>query len=159
MVGSPCHGAARRRRPASGRRRGRDLCICRRVTGGGRRPLLCGRGSAFRLMSGLREQDMEFDRIVGAIEDVLMDPSFVQLQSGFCDAHCSKTPNPELSLFGRQQSGLRSFRGYGREQANLYGALQSVHHVHRYVGRHGFHVTCPLDLNSLRRLLRYREFP
>ena len=62
--------------------------------GGG--PLLCGCGSAFRLMSGLREQDMEFDRIVGAIEDVLMDPSFVQLQSGFCDAHCSKTPNPEL---------------------------------------------------------------
>ncbi|KAK9814103.1 hypothetical protein WJX72_000732 [[Myrmecia] bisecta] len=37
----------------------------------------------------------KFDRIVGALEDILMDASFEQLQHGFCTANCSHFEDTE----------------------------------------------------------------
>ncbi|CAK9024434.1 Stearoyl-CoA desaturase (Acyl-CoA desaturase) (Delta(9)-desaturase) (Delta-9 desaturase) (Fatty acid desaturase) [Durusdinium trenchii] len=35
-------------------------------------------------------EDNEFDEIVGALEEIIMDPRFVKLQSEFCRRHCNR---------------------------------------------------------------------
>ena len=35
-------------------------------------------------------EDAEFDKIVGAIEDILLDEEFSAEQNGFCSRHCGK---------------------------------------------------------------------
>jgi hypothetical protein len=40
--------------------------------------------------TGSSPEDNEFDSIVGALEEILMDESFTNLQQGFCNKHCGK---------------------------------------------------------------------
>jgi ADP-ribosylation factor 2-binding protein len=45
--------------------------------------------------AGGSAEDDEFDRIVGCLEEVMMDPAFSSTQTSFCLAHCSKFDRSE----------------------------------------------------------------
>ncbi len=38
-------------------------------------------------------EENKLDEAMGVLQDVLIDPEFVQLQSDFCQKHCGKTTN------------------------------------------------------------------
>lgn len=40
-------------------------------------------------------EDMEFDGIMGALEDILMSEAFTQLQAAFCQSHCAAFDDAE----------------------------------------------------------------
>ena len=56
---------------------------CRR-----RQPLVV-HGLAGYGWAGDNEEDDAFDLIVGALEDIMMDPEFQELQSSFAAEHCA----------------------------------------------------------------------
>lgn len=37
-------------------------------------------------------EDIEFDGIVGALEEILLGDAFTTIQKAFCDEHCGKPP-------------------------------------------------------------------
>mmetsp|Transcript_29403 Transcript_29403/g.65835 ORF Transcript_29403/g.65835 Transcript_29403/m.65835 type:complete len:209 (+) Transcript_29403:78-704(+) len=51
---------------------------------------LLGDEDDFCFAAGGSTEDQAFDAAVGAIEGVLLDPGFVQLQASFCDVHCDE---------------------------------------------------------------------
>ena len=68
----------------------------------------CARG-------GESKEDDEFDEIVGALEDVLLDDAFVALQSDFAEAHCGAFDDSDenklvyTELFESYTEGIEAF--------------------------------------------------
>ena len=60
-------------------------------------------------------QDNAFDEIVGALEMVLLDPGVVELQRGFCEAHCSEFEDSDenklsyTGIFEQYQNTVESY--------------------------------------------------
>ena len=55
----------------------------------------------FYVKSGDNEEDDKFDMIVGALEDIMMDDEFQELQSNFAAEHCNhfEATDEVLSVF------------------------------------------------------------
>ena len=68
----------------------------------------CARG-------GESKEDDEFDEIVGALEDVLLDDAFVALQAAFAEAHCGEFDDTDenklvyTELFESYTEGIEAF--------------------------------------------------
>lgn len=60
------------------------------------------------------KEDSEFEAIITALEELLLDPKFEEMQNSFCDRHCGKLDNIISHLLSRKYKSHSSTYVYCR---------------------------------------------
>merc|ERR1719198_1381152 len=116
----------------------------------------------FSCAGGESKEDDEFDEMVGALEDVLLDERFVALQDGFAGAHCAEFDDGEenklvyTELFEQYTDVLEAFLADALRER--LGAGFEMERLLRLVRRRGEEELCGDVWDMLLSFTDFNEF-